>query len=100
MLERTKYLIAVTAAGVLMVGAGLGYQRRMHPAPVVKPITALSVSIDRGELQAINIHNPEGDIVATIQADGSVQVLKGTPEESARAFWAALSGYIKTCSKL
>lgn len=60
---------------------------------------ALTIERNGDEWVAIKIHDPEGKPVVTLRPDGTVEAA-GTPAEASKAFWAALSGYIKTCSKL
>lgn len=67
--------------------------------PPAQPAISIQRDVD-GNLVAIRIHGPEGAIVAIIWPNGTVETLNGTPDEAARAFWAAISQYIKSCSKL
>lgn len=64
-------------------------------------VPALSIERDgEGKFIAIRIHNDTGKVVAILWPSGKVEVLDGTPDESAARFWAALSSYVKACSKL
>lgn len=64
------------------------------------PTPALSVVREGDRLTAIHIHGADGAVIAIMRPDGQVEVLKGEPASAAAAFWQALSGYVKTCSKL
>ncbi len=92
---RTLGLLVIAAA----VAASI-YLQAHAAEPEQPPVTAMSVEREGDKLLAINIHDADGAVVARMQPDGTVTVSKGTPDDAARAFWLALSGYVKECSKL
>lgn len=64
------------------------------------PAIAMTVDVDEGgNLVAIRVLDPDGKLVAKLQPDGTVET-DAEPEVAAKAFWYALSGYIRQCSKL
>jgi hypothetical protein len=64
------------------------------------PAIAMTVDTDAdGNLVAIRVFDPDLNLIAVLRADGTVETDK-EPEVAAKAFWYALSGYIRQCSKL
>jgi hypothetical protein len=74
------------------------------PAPTVDdskpaPQPALSVEREGEKFTALKIHAPDGKLLAIMWPDGRVDTFSA-PDEAARAFWEAFSGYVKGCAAL
>jgi hypothetical protein len=99
---RTVGLCLIIVACVLSFALGLKAAHGGEPERIEDlqpPAMAMEVERDGDTLVAIRVYDAEGKIVAVLRADGTVETDK-EPETAARAFWYALSGYVKQCSNL
>lgn len=103
MKHRTVGLLLIVAASFVALTIRAA-EPDPAPAPTVDdskptPQPALSVEREGEKFTALKIHAPDGKLLAIMWPDGRVDTLSA-PDEAARAFWEAFSGYVKGCAAL
>lgn len=98
------FLIAAACVAAFAWGleAESAEPERIEDIIAAKPTAVPALTVERvgDEVKAVKVHGADGRVVAILLPDGGVEVVEGKPEDAARAFWVALSGYVKHCSKL
>lgn len=61
------------------------------------PRAAMSIERNGAEVMTITIYAPTGERALVVHPDGNVEVLKGTPDEAARLFWAVVAKQLGEC---
>ena len=101
MSSRSIGLLLIVSACVLSFALGMKAQAA-EPERIEDlqpPAVAMTIERKGEELVAIKVYDLDGKNIATLRPDGTVET-EGEPGDAAKAFWYALSGYIKQCSKL
>lgn len=100
MKSRSVGIFLIASACVVSFALGLeANSAEANASATVLPPPAISIERSGDKVVAIHIHNEKGEHVVTLYPDGSVKS-EAEPTEAAATMWAALSSYIRSCSKL
>lgn len=107
MKHRTVGLLLIAAATLASLTIRAAEPERIEdlqkPATVddskAPPQPALTLEREGDKFTALKIHGTDGKVLAIMWPDGRVDTV-GKPDDAARAFWEAFSGYVKNCTAL